>query len=141
AGAGLMPRPVMAAMLEHLRLEEQTGGYEAADARADAVADFYEAVAELLGCRAENVAFAANATDAFSRALSSVPFERGDVILTTRDDYISNQIAYLSLQRRFGVQPLHAPVGPDGGADVAAMRELMLSRRPRVVVVTHVPTN
>src|SRR5207253_4016802 len=141
AGAGLMPRPVMAAMLEHLRLEEQTGGYEAADARADAVADFYEAVAELLGCRAENVAFAANATEAFSRSLSSVPFERGDVILTTLDDYISNQIAFMSLHKRFGVDFVHAPNLPEGGVDVDAMDRLMRERRPRLVAATHIPTN
>ena len=42
AGAGLMPVPVLAAMIGHLELEARIGGYEAADARADAVADFYD---------------------------------------------------------------------------------------------------
>ena len=31
AGASLQPRPVVARVIEHLRLEEQVGGYEAAD--------------------------------------------------------------------------------------------------------------
>ncbi len=87
AGAGLMPTPVLTAMIEHLELEARIGGCEAADARADAVADFYDATGELLGCAASNVAFTANATDSFSRALSSIPFEAGDTILTTEDDY------------------------------------------------------
>ena len=52
AGAGLMPTPVLMAMVEHLELEARIGGYEAADARGDAVADFYDATGELLGCAA-----------------------------------------------------------------------------------------
>ena len=141
AGAGLMPTPVLESAIDQLRLEAELGGYEAADARREAVADFYAATAELLGCRAENVAFASSATDAFSRALSAVPFEPGDLILTTKDDYISNQIAFLSLRKRFGADVVHAPNLPEGGVDVDAMAALMRARRPRIVVATHIPTN
>jgi selenocysteine lyase/cysteine desulfurase len=141
AGSALPPTPVLEATIEHLRLEAEIGGYEAADLRPEAIEGFYTATAELLGCRPGNVAFATNATDAFSRALSAIPFERGDVILTTRDDYISNQIAFLSLRSRLGVEVVHAPAAHEGGADVDAMAALMRSRRPRVVVVTHIPTN
>jgi selenocysteine lyase/cysteine desulfurase len=141
AGAALMPAPVLDAMIDHLRLEAEIGGYEAADARADATADFYSAATELLNCGAENIACGSSATDAFSRALSAIPFAAGDVILTTRDDYISNQIAFMSLRHRFGVDVVHAPSVPDGGVDVDAMVQLMRKRRPRVVVATHIPTN
>ncbi len=141
AGAGLMPEPVLEPMLGHLRLESEIGGYEAAEQAEPAIADFYAASAELLHCRSENVAFASSATDAFARALSSIPFEGGDVILTTKDDYISNQIAFMSLHARFGVEVVHAPTVPEGGVDLEAMAELMRSRRPRIVVATHIPTN
>ena len=141
AGASMMPRPVLEAMVAHLELEAEIGGYEAAEARAAEIGDFYPAVAALLGCRPENVAFAVNATDAYARALSSVPFERGDVILTTRDDYISNQIQFFSLRRRLGVEVVHAPNAPEGGVDVDALARLARERRPRLVAVTHVPTS
>ncbi|MEV0380053.1 aminotransferase class V-fold PLP-dependent enzyme [Nonomuraea sp. NPDC050643] len=98
--------------------------------------------AGLIGAEPSNVAFAGSATHAYSKALSAIPFERGDVILTTRNDFISNQIAFLSLRDRFGVEVVHAPDHPDGtGVDVEAMAALMRSRRPRLVAVTHVPTN
>jgi selenocysteine lyase/cysteine desulfurase len=141
AGAGLMPAPVVATMTEHLELEAKLGGYEAADARSEAIDDFYVATAQLLGCEPRNIAFASNATDAFARALSSIPFVAGDVILTTRDDYISNQIAFFSLRKRFGIDVLHASNLPEGGVDADAMARLMSERRPRLVAVTHIPTN
>lgn len=129
-------------MLDHLRLEATIGGYEASAARADEVRDFYSATAELLGCGPHNIAFAASATHAYSKALSAIPFEAGDTILTTRNDFISNQIAFLALRKRFGVRVVHAPDLPDGcGVDVEAMAALMREHRPRLVAATHVPTN
>ncbi|MDE0474646.1 MAG: aminotransferase class V-fold PLP-dependent enzyme, partial [Gammaproteobacteria bacterium] len=103
AGAGLMPAPALRAARDHLELEARIGGYEAADARADQVAAAYDAVAGLLGVAPANIAFMENATAAFNQALSCVPFQRGDVLVTSTNDYVSNQIAYLSLQDRLGV--------------------------------------
>jgi selenocysteine lyase/cysteine desulfurase len=142
AGCGLLARPVLQVMRDHLDLEANIGGYEASAARAAQVRDFHAAVAELIGCGPGNIAFAGSATHAYTRALSAIPFQPGDVILTTRNDFISNQIAFLALRKRHGVEVVHAPDLPGGeGVDVEAMAELMRSRRPRLVAATHVPTN
>lgn len=141
AGASLMPDPVASVVETHWRLERSIGGYEAAEASRDAIGMAYRAVADLIGCRRENVAFVDNATAAFAQALSAVPFRRGDVILTTRNDYVSNQLMYLSLARRAGVEVVRAPDRSEGGVDVDAMRALIRRRHPRLVAVTHVPTN
>ena len=42
--------------------------------------------------------------------------------MTTRDDYISNQIMFLSLKKRLGIEIVHAPDLPGGGVDVDALR-------------------
>lgn len=141
AGSALMPEPVVRAIQDHITLESRMGGYEAAEARRDAVQDAYQSVAELLGTQAENIAFTENATVSNMQALSSIPFERDDVILTTRNDYASNQIQFLSLQARMGVQVLRAPDQIEGGVDVQAMADLIRSHHPKLVCVTHVPTN
>ena len=141
AGASLMPRPVVEAITNHITLEAEIGGYEAADLHKDAIQQFYTATAELLNTTANNIAATANATDAYARALSAIPFERGDVILTTTNDYVSNQIAFLSLQQRFGIQVVRAADEPEGGVSVADMAQKIKSLRPRLVAVTHVPTN
>ncbi|GAA1180664.1 selenocysteine lyase/cysteine desulfurase [Kitasatospora gansuensis] len=142
AGCGLTPRPVLDAMVAHLNLEAAIGGYEAAAARAAEIADFHASIAELVNTRPENIAFAGSATHAYSKALSAIDFRPGDVVLTTRNDFISNQIAFLALRRRHGVEIVHAPDHPDGsGVDVEAMAALMRARRPRLVAATHVPTN
>ncbi|MFE2290746.1 aminotransferase class V-fold PLP-dependent enzyme [Streptomyces sp. NPDC059452] len=141
AGCGLLATPVLTAMVGHLNLEARIGGYEASAARADGVRAFYTELAALINTAPENIAFAGSATHAYANALSSIPFEPGDTILTTRDDFVSNQIAFLSLRKRFGVEIVHAPDAPEGGVDVEAMARLMRAHRPRLVSATHIPTN
>ncbi len=141
AGSALMPEPVIRTIQDFITLESKIGGYEAEAAQESAIDGAYQAVAQLLGARRENIAFTENATASYIQALSSVPFERGDVILTTRNDYASNQIQFLSLQMRLGVQVVRAPDSLAGGVDVQAMAELIRRYHPRLVCVTHVPTN
>lgn len=136
-----MPEPVLSTIQSHLDLEARIGGYEAAAARSGEVEIARAAVAGLVGAEPRNIAFMENSTAAFSAAVSAIPFRSNDVILTSRNDYISNQITYLSLQARMGVEVLRAPDLPDGGVDPVAAAELVHRRRPRLVAMTHVPTN
>ena len=141
AGAALMPLPVLRAMQDYLELEARIGGYEAADEKAADIAGFYEAIARLLRTRARNIAFATNATDAYARALSAIPFRPGDAILTTDNDYVSNQIAFLALQKRLGIRLIRARDTAEGGVDVDDFEQLLKKHRPVLAAVTHVPTN
>lgn len=141
AGAALMPQAVVEAMQNYLHLEAVTGGYEAADLQAKEIAGFYTSAAQLLNCQPENIAFTSSATNSFARALSSIPFKSGDSILLAHEDYISNQIAFLSLKKRFGLEIIRAKSLPEGGVDVEDMKRLMDKHRPKLVSLTHVPSN
>ncbi len=141
AGAALMPRPVIAAITNHIALESEIGGYEAADARTDAIADGYQALGEIVGAPARNIAVVGSATAGFIQALSSFDFAPGDVIVTTRCDYTSNQIQYLALANRLGVEVVHAEDLPEGGVDPESVRDIVGRRRPRLVAVSWIPTN
>jgi len=141
AGAALLPRPVRDAVLGHLALEEKLGGYEAADAQVGPIRQAYADVARLLGANARNVALVQNSTVAFAQAISAFDLGSGDVVVTSRSDYASNQIMYLSLARRRGVEVVRAPDAPEGGVDPEAGRKLVARRRPALVALTWIPTN
>ncbi len=141
AGAALMPTPVVKAIEEHLRHEVAMGGYEAGDAAATDIEAAYQAVADLVGAQPRNIAVVENATVAIAQALSAFDLTSGDVILTTRSDYISNQLMYLSLARRCGVRVVRADDLAEGGVDPQSVREQIRSLRPKMVVLTWVPTN
>lgn len=141
AGAALMPDPVIRAVQVYLEEEALYGGYETADARADQIADCYESLARLVGTSASNIAIVENATVATSQALSAFDFGQGDTVLTTKVDYSSNQIMLLNLAERFGVRVVRAKDLPEGGVDPDSVRTLIREHRPKLMLMSWVPTN
>lgn len=136
-----MPQPVLDTVTQHLQREAAIGGYEAADEAGPRVRASYEAVARLVGAQARNIAVVENATVAFSQALSAFDFHPGDVIVTTRADYPSNQLMFLSLARRLGVDVRRAADLTEGGVDPDDLRRLAADPRCKLVAVSWVPTN
>jgi selenocysteine lyase/cysteine desulfurase len=141
AGAALVPHVVRDTFTAHLDAEERLGGYEAAEAATEQIHHCYADVAQLVGARGRNIALVQNSTIAFAQALSAFDFAPGDVLLTSRADYASNQIMYLSLARRLGVEIVRAPDRPEGGIDPDGVRRSISQRRPALVALTWIPTN
>jgi cysteine desulfurase / selenocysteine lyase len=140
AGAGLMPMQVLDAVTEHLRLEATIGGYEAAELAHDRVEQVYDAVSQLIGCQDEEVAIIENATRAWDMAFYSVPFQRGDRILTSIAEYASNYIAFMQIARRTGAVVEAIPNDQNGQVSVEALQR-MIDERVKLIAITHVPTN
>jgi selenocysteine lyase/cysteine desulfurase len=140
AGSALMPQPVLDAVLGHLELEARMGGYEAHDANEEAIHGFYRATAELIGARPEEIAFCSSATRAWDMAFYSFRFERGDRILTSVADYISNYLAFLQTAERTGADVVTVANDEHGQLSVDALREAV-DERVRLIALTHVPTN
>src|SRR5215469_10546465 len=139
AGAGLMSQPTLDVMTAHLLREAEIGGYEAAAEAQPAVAVTYEAIAELVGGRSDEVALFDNATHAWNAAFYSVPLRPGDQILTGRAEYGSNVLAYWQAARRAGAEVVVVPNDEHGQLDVAAL-ERLASERTRLIGISHVPT-
>ena len=141
AGAGLMPRPVIDAIRHHIALESEIGGYEAESARQDALERAYDDIGALVGAPARNMAIVANATAGFVQSMSAFDLTRDDVIVTSKCDYVSYQISFLSLAKRRGVKVQRVADLPEGGIDPDALRETLRGTRARLVHVSWVPTN
>ena len=141
AGAALMPTAVSDAILRHIHLESEIGGYEAHEASETEIRGVYDHLARYIGAAASEIAIVENATVAFAQALSAFDLRSGDAIITSRADYPSNQLMYLSLARRLGVEIRRAADLPDGGVDPDSVRALARDGRCRVIAITWVPTN
>ncbi|MGG5207704.1 aminotransferase class V-fold PLP-dependent enzyme [Chryseobacterium sp. MIQD13] len=141
AGGSLMPKSVVETMINHIFLEQQHGAYESADRKSEHLSQFYTEAARLINTRPDNIAFAISSTDAYAKALSSIEFKEEDYIVTTNDDYVSNQIAFLSLQKKRGVNFIRVKNLPDHELDLEDLENLIKKYNPKLVAVTYVPTN
>jgi cysteine desulfurase/selenocysteine lyase len=140
AGAALPPRPVSEALIAHLQREAEIGGYEAADEAEEQLEHCYDAIAQLLNCRRDEIAFVENATRAWDMAFYGFPFEAGDRILTGKAEYASNYIAYLQVARRTGAVVEAIPDDEHGQISIPAL-ERAIDDKVKLIALTHVPTN
>jgi cysteine desulfurase/selenocysteine lyase len=140
AGASLQPRPVVARVIEHLRLEEQIGGYEAAGFVEDELERLYGSVARLLHCAPQEIALQENATRAWEMAFYALRFAPGDRIVTAANEYASNYIAFLQVAQRTGAEICVVESDHAGEVDLEGLRRL-LDHRVKLIALTHVPTN
>jgi selenocysteine lyase/cysteine desulfurase len=139
AGAALMSRRTVTAMTDQLELEATIGGYEATAAAADKIEGAYVALARLLGARREEIALFDNSTHAWGAGFYGVPLGPGDRILTGRDEYGSNVLAYLQVARRTGAELVVVPNDGTGQVDTAALADLV-DERTKLIGLTYVPT-
>jgi len=139
AGAALNPAAVSAAVLEHLRLEQRIGAYEAAALAHASIEHFYTAFATQLNCRAEEIAWAENATHAWNTLLHAIAFKPGDRIVTGQSEYASNYLSLLHLAQRCQV---HVDVVPDTCEGTVCLEALdkALRGNVRLLALTHVPS-
>jgi cysteine desulfurase / selenocysteine lyase len=143
AGASLPPRTVTETVVDHLRREAMTGGYEAAaeaevDGRLEAV---YASIARLLRADPADVAVLDNATRAWQSVAYGVPLHRGDRILVDRAQYSSSVLDLLRLADRHGASVEVVDDDQHGQVDVADLHKRLDQGGVALVSLTHVPTH
>ncbi|MBV8326492.1 aminotransferase class V-fold PLP-dependent enzyme [Chryseobacterium sp.] len=141
AGSSLMPEIVVETMMNYLQEEQLFSGYTTADRNTEQIGKFYEEAAGLINAKPSNIAFTTSSTDGYAKALSSIIFKEGDCIITTNDDYISNQIAFISLQKKFNVKMIRVASLPDHELDLEDFEHLIKKHQPKLIAVTHIPTS
>ena len=139
AGSALPSRRTLDATLDHLRLEAEIGGYEAADRARETLDGFYPSVARLIGAEAGEIAFVENATRAWDLAFYSLDFKPGDRILTCVSEYSSNYISYLQVAKKTGAEIVVVPDDRHGQIDLGAL-ERAIDPRTKLVSISHIPT-
>lgn len=140
ASSSLPPRPVVEAVIDHLRLEERIGGYEALRERADDLDGVYDEIAGLIGAGREEIAIAENASAAWAQAFYALRLQPGDRILTGRAEYAANYVAFLQRARRDGIEIDVVPNDGTGATDPEAL-EGMIGARTALIALTWIPTN
>jgi cysteine desulfurase/selenocysteine lyase len=141
AGASLQPRPVVERVIEHLRLEEQIGGYEASDQLAAEREAVYASLGRLVGANADEIAITESATRAWDMAFYSLAFKPGDRIVTAQNEYSSNAIAFLQMARRKGAEIKVVPASATGEIDLQALEQILRTGGAKIVALTHIATN
>jgi cysteine desulfurase / selenocysteine lyase len=144
AGSSLPPSAVTDAVVGYLQREAIGGGYETYDAELPAIERYRSALAEVLGARSTEIAFAASDTNAWSTAFwglqhtGAVP-PRSTVVVD-RTCYVSHYLGLLQAHKYFDVTVAVAEADADGTIDLGSLASL-IDERVSMVALTHVGTH
>ena len=140
AGTGLMPRPVLDAITDHLTLEAMIGGYEAHHKSDHLYSDTYSAIEELIGAKPGEIALQENATRAWDQVFYGMKLRPGDRIIADQASYASSYIAMLQRVKNDGIIIDAIPNDSYGQMDLELLDQRITSRT-RLICATHIPTN
>ena len=141
AGAALPSHGVVATVVDHLRLEETRGGYEAAAERRSRIDDVYTSAATLVGASAAEIALFDSASTGLRVLFDALRPTRGHRIVASSSTYVSHALHLMSIAREHDVDLVVAPYDDRRRVDVAALDALLSDGVPSIVTVAHVPTS
>jgi selenocysteine lyase/cysteine desulfurase len=140
AGASLAPQPVLDAVIGHLQLEAEVGGYEAAGLAAPRLAATHEALGRLVGAAAEDIALTGSGSEAWASIVRALPLGAGDRIVLSRQEYASNAMALLQLAEERGCELVLVEDDAEGQVDVEALEQALHEGPVALVSLVHMPT-
>ena len=140
AGCSLPVKESIDIITEYLQLEATLGGYEVKNKYEHIINEFYTEAARLINAADDEIAIVANASDGINKMLFSIPWETGDVLLTTEVEYGNCYLNYLKLKEEKGIEIKIVPSDDDGNILLEKMED-MISPKVKLIAVTHIPTN
>lgn len=145
AGAALPTVATVGAVVDHLHLEAERGGYEAEASVADRVQGLRSAAARLLGADVGEVVITGSDTQSWTRALWGFALGGGigpnQRILADRLAYNSHYLGLLQVGELTGASVEVVPSTPDGTVDPDALEGMLASEDVALVSITHVGTH
>jgi cysteine desulfurase / selenocysteine lyase len=144
AGSSPSSAAVTERVIDHLRLESEIGGYEAAERVADEVAAGREALGSVLGGRGADVVAVESATRAWEMVVWSLAHSHGwgprHRVVVDQFAYVSSWAVLWNLRAVLGIEIAVAPAGPDGAVDPTGLGQVV-DDHVALVLITHVPTH
>jgi cysteine desulfurase/selenocysteine lyase len=140
AGASLPPDVVVETIIGYLQEEAIFGGYETEYKYREQLENVYDLIARLINAGRNEVAITENASIAWGLVFNGIDFKKGDVIITSEFEYVTNLLGLLQAQKTEGIEIKVIPNDEQGNFSLSALEEA-ISPRTRLIAVTHIPSS
>src|ERR1700744_741035 len=139
AGASLPPDVVVETVINYLNEEAVYGGYETEYKYREELENTYALIAKLINADKNEVAIVENASTAWGLAFNGIAFEKGDVIITSEMEYVTNLMGFLNAKKSYGIEIKVIPNDEQGNFSLPAL-ESAISPRTKLIAITHIPS-
>jgi cysteine desulfurase/selenocysteine lyase len=139
AGASLPPDVVVETVINYLNEEAVYGGYETEYKYREQIENIYGLIARLINAGKDEVAIVENASTAWGLAFNGIDFKKGDVVITSEMEYVTNIIGFLNLKKTRGIEIKVIPNDEHGNFSVAALEDA-ITPQTKLIAITHIPS-
>jgi cysteine desulfurase/selenocysteine lyase len=137
AGSSLPPDVVVDTVIKYLTEEASIGGYEAEFAYKGQLENTYDLIAKLINANRDEVAVVESASVAWGLAFNGIEFAKGDVIVTSELEYITNLLGFLNLQKSNGIEIKIIPNDARGNFPLSEL-EKAVTPKVKLIAITHI---
>lgn len=142
AGSSRPSNAVVERQYRHLRLEQEIGGYAAAEVVRAEVASIRETLGRLVGTAGTAVALGESSSVLWSRALGLTSLKPGSKVVVTSYEYGSNLISLAALAERNSLVVQVVEADERGQVSPDKFREVLEDGvSPSLVALCHIPTS
>src|SRR5258708_10912843 len=140
AGASVPRDVVRGSIITYVQEEASYGGDETEYKYREQLDNVYSLIARLIHSEKEEVAIVENASIAWGLAFNGIAFERGDEVITSEMEYVTNLIGFLNAQKTHGIVIKVIPNDEQGVFSLSALEEA-ISPQTKLIAITHIPSS
>jgi cysteine desulfurase/selenocysteine lyase len=137
AGASLPPDEVVETVIHYLSEEATQGGYEMEYIYREQLENVYQLIARLIHAEKDEVAIVENASMAWGLAFNGIKFKKGDEIITSEMEYVTNLLGFLNAEQTHGIHIKVIPNDEQGNFSLQALEEA-ITAHTKLIAITHI---
>lgn len=129
---GITPYPVLASLQKGFEHAASKGAYPGH------TEDLQKAIAELIGCDADEIAITKNVSEGINHACWGIPLSKGDEVLMTTHEHAGGCIAWLHRANLDGIVIRTFPLGITAEETLANLKKAV-TKKTKVIAIPHIP--
>ncbi|WP_221284372.1 aminotransferase class V-fold PLP-dependent enzyme [Mucilaginibacter sp. SP1R1] len=139
AGSSLPPDVVVQTVIDYLSEEAEFGGYETEFKYREQLENVYSLIGQLINAHPDEIALVENASIGWGYAFNGISFKKGDVILTSEMEYVTNLMTFLHVQKTHEVSFQVIPNDEYGNFCLQALEDA-ITPQTKLIAITHIPS-
>ncbi len=129
---GITPYPVLTSLQKGFEHAASKGAYPGH------TEDLQKAIAELIGCDADEIAITKNVSEGINHACWGIPLSKGDEVLMTTHEHAGGCIAWLHRANLDGIVIRTFPLGKTAEETLANLKKAV-TKKTKVIAIPHIP--
>jgi selenocysteine lyase/cysteine desulfurase len=136
---GAMPEVTLEAQIRHTREINHSNTFFMRTQKDEALENLKVSLSSLIGCKATEIAFTRNSTESLNIVISGINLQKGDEIVTAKQDYPSGLEALDQRIQKEGVKKvvIDLPLLPKSEEEIVQCFEQAITPKTKLLILTH----